>query len=102
MITAKAITVSRVFNILLGLIFYRFDKPLTRPKNAAAFCLHGHQTSIIHFASNAEELYQHQSVSDKAGNQCLIFLNFATPLRPLQKQCNHFRASNLEWSKPPI
>jgi hypothetical protein len=37
MITAKAITVSRVFNILLVPIFYRFERRLTRQNPATSF-----------------------------------------------------------------
>jgi hypothetical protein len=43
------------------------------------FWLYAYKAGIIRFASSAEKLYQHQSVSNKACSQCLTFLNFATP-----------------------
>src|SRR5712691_6285686 len=86
----------------VGAHLYRFEKRLTRPKSASHFDSMLTKPGIIHFASSAEKLYQLQSVPNKACNQCLTFLNFATPLQPRPKHLAHFQASKIEWPKPPI
>src|SRR5207247_4954773 len=85
---------------LLESHLYRFEKSLTRPKKSISHVASMlSKPGIIHFASSAEKLYQLQSVPDKAGNQCLIFLNFATPLQPRRKHLAHFQASKPKSSK---
>src|SRR5438552_14885524 len=73
-----------------------------KTKNPAVILTRASKAGIIHFASTAEKLYQLQSVPNKACNQCLTFLNFATPLQPRRKHSAHFRASKAKWWKLPI